>query len=177
MRVVAGKYRSRPIKAPAGRNTRPTLDQVKESMFNIIGMKVINAVVLDLFSGSGALGIEALSRGAKKVYFNDLSISAIATIKDNLKSLGVDEDYEVTKLTYKERLKSMESQVDILILDPPYKDKIYEEIITYMLEHNLLSDKAVIMIESELICEVEPPLNYQKREYKYGNKKLVYLTK
>ena len=175
MRVVAGKYRSRIINAPAGRNTRPTLDQVKEAMFNIIGPRVQGAVVLDLFSGSGALGIEAISRGARKVYFNDQALPAINCIKNNLNSLQVSEDYEVTKMTYKERLKCMEERVDILILDPPYKDKIYEEIIQYMLDHDLLSSSAVIMIESELEAVINPVGNYSIKEYKYGNKKLVYL--
>lgn len=175
MRVIAGKYRSRRLLAPKGLDTRPSLDSVKEAMFNILGQEVINATVLDLFAGSGALGIEALSRGAKKVYFNDVAKKAYDVIKKNLENLGIESGYVLTKLSYKEMLKALNNQVDILILDPPYKLGIYEEIISMMEERNLFSPSIKIMIEMDEDYELKLKNSYQIKEYHYGNKKLVYL--
>ena len=176
MRVIGGKYRSRLLNAPKGRNTRPTLDKVKESIFNIIGPRIDGSIVLDLFSGSGGLGIEALSRGASFAYFNDHDYSAYSCIKSNLESLKIDQSfYELTKMDYKKRISTLENKIDILFLDPPYKERIYQEIIEKMKENNRLSEQAIIVIECELDVEVE--LNdYSQREYRYGNKKLIILN-
>ena len=102
MRVIAGKYRHLNLNAPVGKDvTRPTLDRIKEAMFNILNVYVVDAVVLDLFSGSGSLGIEALSRGAKHVYFNDQNNNANKCINDNLKFIKASKDeYTVMKLDY-----------------------------------------------------------------------------
>ena len=104
MRVIAGKYRHINLVAPSGTSvTRPTLDRIKEAMFNILNMYVIDAVVVDLFSGSGALGIEALSRGASHVYFNDQDNNAQKSIKENLSKIKVDKsDYTLTKFMWRE---------------------------------------------------------------------------
>ena len=109
MRVIAGRFRHLNLIAPKGKTTtRPTLDRIKEAMFNILNMKVIDSVVVDLFSGSGALGIEALSRGAKHVYFNDLDKEANKCILTNLKNIKVNNDeYTLTKLNYLDCLKQI----------------------------------------------------------------------
>lgn len=177
MRVIAGNYRSRPLKAPEGLNTRPTLDRVKEAMFNIISYHIENATVLDLFSGSGALGIEALSRGAKKVYFNDCNQEAYQVIKDNLNGLKINNGFELTKLDYLERIDSLNDKLDIVLLDPPYKDKIYEDIINRLEEKQLLSKNAIIIVEAELSVSINLDNTYTIKEHKYGNKKLIVIKK
>lgn len=176
MRVIAGKYRGMILKTREGLKTRPTLDNVKEAMFNIIGFKIYNSVVLDLFSGSGALGIEALSRGAKEVIFNDADKEAITYIKDNLERLKVEESYKIYNLDYKECLNRINKPIDIILLDPPYKLYVYDEIVKYLEEHNLLNENALIIFE----CEKEFQFStekYKLKEYKYGKKKLITLKR
>lgn len=176
MRVIAGIYRSRVLKAPSGMNTRPTMDKVKESMFNIIGMKVYDAVVLDLFAGSGGLGIEALSRGAKKAYFNDHNYNSYKVIKENIENLKIDNAI-VTKLSYLECLKQLDEKFDLILLDPPYKNHIYEEVIESMESNNLLNSKAMFVMETEKFVDLIKRDGYVSKEYLYGNKKLIILIK
>lgn len=176
MRVIAGIYRSRVLKAPNGMNTRPTMDKVKESMFNIIGMKVHDAVVLDLFSGSGGLGIEALSRGAQKAYFNDYNYNSYKIIKENLETLKID-NAVVTKMTYLECLKQLNEKIDLILLDPPYKKHIYEEVIEIMETNNLLNPKSIFVMEAEKYVDLIQREGYVSKEYLYGNKKIMVLSK
>ena len=180
MRVIAGKYRHITLVAPNGTSvTRPTLDRIKEAMFNILNMYVIDAVVVDLFSGSGALGIEALSRGASHVYFNDQDNNAQKSIKENLLKIKANkEDYTLTKLdylTFLNYLKDNNIKIDILLLDPPYKNNIYEEILEYCLNNNLFNEGSKVMMEALL----DTPFNldkYNYKQYKYGEKKLVLVN-
>ena len=126
MRIVAGKYRGRKLKEFDLETTRPTLDRVKESIFNLIQFDVYDSVVLDLFSGTGALGIEAISRGARKTYLVDNNNNAIKIINENLK--GIDGIYEVVKQDSIEFLKN-KYKYDIVLLDPPYKtDYVFESL-------------------------------------------------
>lgn len=180
MRVIAGKYRHINLVAPNGTSiTRPTLDRIKEAMFNILNMYVIDATVVDLFSGSGALGIEALSRGASFVYFNDQDNNAQKSIKENLTKIKANkEDYSLTKLDYLSflnTLKENNKKIDILLLDPPYKNNIYEEILEYCINNNLFNEGAKVMMEALL----DTPFNldnYSFKQYKYGEKKLVLVN-
>ena len=180
MRVIAGKYRHINLVAPSGTSvTSPTLDRIKEAMFNILNMYVIDAVVVDLFSGSGALGIEALSRGASHVYFNDQDNNAQKSIKENLSKIKVDKnDYKLTKLDYLaflNYLKDNNIKIDILLLDPPYKNNIYEEILEYCINNNLFNEGSKVMMEALL----DTPFNldkYNYKQYKYGEKKLVLVN-
>jgi len=179
MRVVAGRYRHLNLIAPLGKETtRPTLDRIKEAMFNILNMHVIDSTVVDLFSGSGSLGIEALSRGANHVYFNDQDNNAIKCINTNLKNIKANKDeYTVTKLDYLEffnYLKSNNIKIDILLLDPPYQNNIYEDIITYCLNNDLFNEGAKVMIEALLNTEIN--INYNYKFYKYGEKKLILVN-
>lgn len=119
MRIVAGKFKGRRLKSVEGEATRPTLDRVRENLFNIIGREVVGARVLDLFSGTGAIGIEALSRGAREVIFCDSSRSAISVIRENLRMVGV--DAEVLFADYRDALRSLKGrEFDLIYLDPPY---------------------------------------------------------
>ena len=119
MRVIAGTYRGRTLKAPKGDSTRPTSDRVREALFSILGDRVQDARVLDLFAGSGALGLEALSRGAQSVTFVDDDRAAIAAVKGNLAALGA--DAEVRQTDALRFLSTAPLQYDLVFLDPPYR--------------------------------------------------------
>lgn len=177
MRVVAGKYRHRSLKTLEAFSTRPTLDRVKESMFNILQLKLCNASVLDLFSGSGALGIEALSRGANKVVFNDLNKKAYQIILDNLNTLDIQKDcYEIFQKNYEELLSILSNKkFDLILLDPPF-DKFDEvKIIFQLLQYQLLQDNAWIIIESGLNKSFKDLAFFETKEYRYGEVKVSIL--
>lgn len=177
MRVISGKYRGRTLVAPEGMNTRPTMDRVKEAMFSILGFRLQDAIVLDLFAGSGGLAIEALSRGAKKAIINDFSSSAIEIIKKNIKSIKIDEEVIIYNKDYKEILSILKEKIDILFLDPPYKMNIYKEVCEYLETNNLINDRGILVLEMDvntLPIELE---NYQSKVYKYGSKKLQIMKK
>ena len=182
MRVISGKYRRLNLIAPIGKDTtRPTLDQIKESMFNIISFHVDNRIVCDLFAGSGALGIEALSRGASFCYFNDRSKPALKAIQTNLKTIKAPNDtFKVLSLDYLnclEYFKNRNIKIDLFFLDPPYKDQIYEQIINKMEEDGTLSEDALIVIEASLESPLPAFDNYLRKDYKYTDKTLVILEK
>jgi 16S rRNA (guanine(966)-N(2))-methyltransferase RsmD len=124
MRVIAGTYRSRLLTAPRGAKTRPTSDRLRETLFNILAAKVAGARFVDLYAGTGAVGIEALSRGAEHVYFAERAAPAIATIRANLSSLGITNGYTLEPhgaAALLEQLLRASSPVDIVFLDPPWE--------------------------------------------------------
>lgn len=176
MRVVSGKYRGKKLLSPIDEKTRPTSDKVKESLFNVIGPKVNDAVCLDLFAGSGALGIECISRGASKVIFNDLNKNAIKIIKENINSLkNNDACYEVFNKDYKDLLNSLNIKFDLVFLDPPYALKIHDEIINILKKNCLLEDDALIAVETDINDSI-PNHDYPFfKEYKYGTIKLTVI--
>lgn len=180
MRVVAGVYRNRKLVAPAGMaETRPTMDRLKEAMFDILGVRVVQARVLDLFSGSGSLGIEALSRGANFVVFNDLSSRAIRCIRTNLTALNVEPThYQISKLHYRDLLTQWAAApFDVVLLDPPYHSGWSQEILNLLLDYHVLHDHGIVVIE----CNQETPLllpeGIQERHYRYGTKQLMVLRR
>ena len=146
MRIISGKYRGKKLKEFDLETTRPTLDRVKESIFNLIQFDVANSVVLDLFSGTGALGVEAISRGAKKTYLVDKNPQAIKIIKENLK--GIDADYQVVNLDYISFLNSNNVTFDIVLLDPPFKTDMGLEAINYLISNNRINDQGIIIFET-----------------------------
>ena len=150
MRVVAGTLKGRHIKAVKGTNTRPTTDKVKENIFNIIGPYFDGGIALDLFGGSGNLGIESLSRGIERVIFVDKESIAINTIKENVKELKIDNQVEIYRNDYLRALKALakrDIQFDLILLDPPYKGQKINEIIEFIHEHELLAVDGIIMAE------------------------------
>ena len=150
MRVVAGTLKGRSIKAVKGTNTRPTTDKVKESIFNIIGPYFDGGLALDLFGGSGNLGIESLSRGMDRVIFVDRETIAINTIKENVKDLRIEDRVEIYRNDYFRALKALVKrniQFDLILLDPPYKGQKINEIIEFIHEHELLALNGMIMAE------------------------------
>lgn len=150
MRVISGKYRGKNLVGFDIDGTRPTMDRVKESLFAMIQSKLKDSVVLDLFAGSGSLGIEALSNGAKTAYFVDNNIELINIIKNNTKNM--DEDIHILKSDYKnaiELLKNSGIKFDIVFLDPPYKLNLINDSIKRLLDSNLINDGGLIICEYE----------------------------
>ena len=172
MRIVGGKYRHRLISFPDDMaHTRPTKDRIREAVFSALG-DISGYRVLDLYAGSGAMGIEALSRGASHTTFVDVSALAIKTIKDNITSLKVDpSEYEIIKnkdLIAIETFKQRNIKFDLVILDPPYELGEYEKIVELLSTNSLLSDHAIIVMEANRPITLEN-IDYQKnKEYHYG---------
>lgn len=148
MRVISGTVRGKKLNSLEGLETRPTLDRVKENIFNILQFNIKESIVLDLFSGSGALGIEALSRGAKEAVFCDNSNEAIKIIKENLEETRLIYKSEIINKDYTETLKSLNKKFDIIFLDPPYKTDYVIKSINYILEYKLLAEDGIIVVET-----------------------------
>ena len=172
MRIVGGKYRHRIIIYPDdASHTRPTKDRVREAIFSALG-DISGARVLDLYAGSGAMGLEALSRGASHATFVDISLVAIKVIKDNIANLKIDNsEYEVIKnrdINALEFLKQKCEKFDLIILDPPYEEGQYEDIVTKLNNDGLLSENAIIVMEANRPIKLEN-IDYKKnKEYHYG---------
>lgn len=149
MRIISGKHRSRTIKMVDIETTRETTDKVRGAIFNLISFYPIKGVCLDLFSGSGAMGLEALSRGCIKAYFNDLGKKAYTVTKENCKALGYNNEVVITNLDYKKALELYKEAFDLIFLDPPYKLDCCNEIIEYIEKNKLLINDGFI------ICEVD----------------------
>ncbi|WP_243386705.1 16S rRNA (guanine(966)-N(2))-methyltransferase RsmD [Bacillus kexueae] len=150
MRVVSGSRKGQPLKAVPGMTTRPTTDKVKESIFNMVGPYFEGGMVLDLFAGSGGLGIEALSRGMDKAIFIDRDRKAIQTIHTNLKACKFTEQAEVYKTEADRALKALVKRsltFDLIMLDPPYKKQQLERILSFIDEHQLLEKEGMIICE------------------------------
>ena len=137
MRIVAGKHKNRNLVAPNGLNTRPTSDKTRESIFNIISPYIYESNVLDIFAGSGALAIEALSRGAKKITLIDSDENAIKAIKENINNIKENDKANIIYDDYK-IISSLNERYDIILLDPPYKLDVFDEIFEYIINGNLL---------------------------------------
>ena len=173
MRIVGGKYRHRLISFPDDMaHTRPTKDRIREAVFSALG-DINGYRVLDLYAGSGAMGIEALSRGASHATFVDISPLAIKTIEDNITSLKIDNnEYEIIKnkdINAIEVFKQKGIQFDLVILDPPYELGEYEKIVELLLNNSLLSEHAIIVMEANRQITLEN-IDYQKnKEYHYGD--------
>ena len=136
MRVIAGTYRSRTLKSPPGILTRPTSDRLRETLFNILGPRVGGSRFVDLYAGTGAVGIEAISRGAAHVWFAENAVPALRTLRANLQSLGIEHSYALEDRgtgSLLERLARLPEPMDIVYLDPPYEaPKEYEATLGFL---------------------------------------------
>lgn len=151
MRIIAGSARSRTIQTPAGQETRPTLDRVRESVFNILQMRVRDARVLDLFSGSGAMALESLSRYAESAVMVDHSREAIACIRKNVETLRFQDRSRIIQADWKAAVETLlreNAQFDLVILDPPYAMVKLREVTEKI--RPLLSEDAMIVIEHDV---------------------------
>ena len=176
MRIIGGKYRSRVLSEFAGENVRPTSDRAREALFNILSLKIYGARVLDLFAGSGALGIESLSRGAKEVVFNDFSKDSIAIVKKNLTTLKITvggEEAKVLQGDYLACLEQARGQFDLIFIDPPYRMEYGEKALKKIAERGLLSENGIAMYERDIPFEGEIDGLEKFDERKYGK---AYLT-
>lgn len=147
MRVIAGKYKGKQLLSPKTNNVRPTGDKVKQAIFTKLQFFVDGARVLDLFCGSGALGIEALSRNAKEVVFVDKSIDSIKLTKKNLSLIN--QNCKVINADFKIALERFKEQFDLILIDPPYASGVYETCLELIYKYNLLSHNGIIVCERD----------------------------
>lgn len=179
MRVVAGTARGTVLKTPEGMLTRPTADRVKEAVFSILHFDVQDALVLDLFGGTGQLGIEALSRGAKNATFVDAREDACRLIRENLKRTRLEKDAKVVRCDYLDYLKRCREQYDIIFLDPPYAEVFLENSLNRITEIDILRSGGIIVAERPLGKELpwEYPGFTRSRDYQYGKILLTFYRK
>ncbi len=183
MRVISGTARGTKLNSIESLSTRPTLDRVKESLFNIVSERIDGSIVLDLFAGSGAIGIEFLSRGCKSAYFCDKSKEAIKFVKANLEKTRLEENAIVINQDYTEALRNFKKsniKFDIIYLDPPYDLNLSKNAIKIILEEKLLNSDGIIIIETD---DKDRDINnlegmnvnvYDTR--KYGRAHLIFLV-
>ncbi|NLK28548.1 MAG: 16S rRNA (guanine(966)-N(2))-methyltransferase RsmD [Clostridiales bacterium] len=153
MRVIAGKARRLQLKTPEGFDTRPTTDKIKETLFNIINPYLADSDFLDLFSGSGAIGIEALSRGAKYAAFVENNRAAIDCIRQNLKNTKLDQQGEILALNAIDAIRALELKgkvFDVVFMDPPYDRLLEKEILLKLQDSNIIYCDTLIVVEASL---------------------------
>ncbi|MBQ6323935.1 MAG: 16S rRNA (guanine(966)-N(2))-methyltransferase RsmD [Bacilli bacterium] len=180
MKVISGIYKGRILEGFSIEGTRPTMDRVKESLFGMIQNHLSDSVVLDLFAGSGALAIEALSQGAKKAYLVDTNNQSIKTINKNVEKLQI-KNASIIKSDYTKALEKFYNQnlkFDIIFIDPPYKTDYIAKSLDLINKYNLLSDDGIIVCESnELEKVIYPKTCKISKMKKYGDKLIVLLEK
>ena len=179
MRVITGKARGINLKTPEGLQTRPTADRVKEALFSIIQFDIPGARVLDLFGGTGQLGIEALSRGAKSATFVDASNTACNLIRENLKRTRLQEESSVICSDYLAFLGRCSEKYDIIFLDPPYAEVFLENALNRITEIDILQSGGIIITERPLEKELSMdfPGYSRSKDYKYGKVLLTIYRK
>ena len=179
MRVITGSARGIQLKTPEGMTTRPTSDRVKEAMFSIIHFDIPGAAVLDLFGGTGQLGIEALSRGAGSAVFVDAGEPACRLIRENLKRTRLDGQGRVIRSDYLAYLERAREQFDIILLDPPYAEVFLENALKKITEIDILREGGIIVAERPVGKELpwEFPGYERSKDYKYGNTLLTIYRK
>ena len=176
IRITGGKHRSRKLITPESNLTKPTMDKVRAAVFNALGDDIINKSVLDLFSGSGSYGFEALSRGAKGVSFVDKQLLAIKAIKDNATLLKEDnvKVFSQDVLTF---LNNETNKYDVVFIDPPYKLDVYDKVLDLLETKQLLNEKAIIVLESETLLNIKEEKYKKIKLYSYGLAKIYILRK
>jgi 16S rRNA (guanine966-N2)-methyltransferase len=181
MRVISGTAKGRHLKAVPGMNTRPTTDKVKEALFSMIGPYFDGGAVLDLFAGTGGLGIEALSRGMDKAVFIDLEKLSLDTVKANVRATGFEERSELYRNDARRAIKILgknQARFQLVFLDPPYRMKNIPEIMNELIKHQLLEDQATIVVEQDASAPYEDssPLLRVKRRADYGETAIIIYT-
>jgi len=179
MRVITGKARGVQLKTPEGMLTRPTSDRVKEALFSIINFDIPGAYVLDLFSGTGQLGIEALSRGAKYAVLVDMREDACKIIRENLHRTKLEDQAKVVRSDYLDYLRRCKEKYDIILLDPPYAEVFLENALKCIAEIDILQSGGIIITERPLGKDLSFEYDgyTRSRDYKYGNTLLTLYRK
>jgi 16S rRNA (guanine(966)-N(2))-methyltransferase RsmD len=150
MRVIAGKYKRRVLKGPKHEGLRPTADRIKEALFNIISTKIIGADFLDLFAGTGAIGIEALSRDANSVVFADANPASIKLLKENIFFLDPSDHFRIMQFPVERTLEMLSkeaSSFDLIFLDPPFKAGLFPKTIDLIVTYHLLKANGILIVE------------------------------
>ena len=179
MRVIAGEFRGRRLDRIEGMDIRPTSDKVKGSLFNILGDTVIDSVFLDLFGGTGGIGIEALSRGAGHVVFIDTDIKSIKVLKGNLEHLNINDNVEVFNTDYSTGISKLymhNKKFDIIFIDPPYSVGLAQNALEEIDKHNILAQAGSIIVEHDSRDEMPSSLGKLNMycSKKYGNTTLSF---
>jgi 16S rRNA (guanine966-N2)-methyltransferase len=180
VRVISGTARGKRLKAPRGINTRPITDMIKEALFNVIGDKIVAASLLDLFAGSGSVGIEALSRGAQMVIFIDNNIKSVQTIRENLRNCGFKENFELYRndvFRAIEILQQRQIKFDYIYADPPFTvASIFNPFLIAMDKSSLLTNEGTLIIRSprKMNLNVELSRIEEYRLDNYGESTLHY---
>ncbi len=167
MRIISGKHRGRRLADFNGDEIRPTADRVKESLFNILAPDLQGAVVLDLFCGSGGLGLECISRGAARVFFNDVSQDSLSVLKKNLSAIKEEDSAVISNLDYAAFLKSARQKFDMIFLDPPYRYEYGAEALKIIASNGLLAPGGIAVYERDRAFSgsVEGLKLYDERKY------------
>jgi len=179
LRVISGKVRGLKLDTPKNEDVRPTTDRVKESLFNIINPYIIDSNVLDLFAGTGSLGIECLSRGALSATFVDVSKDSINIVKSNVKKSRFENESTILNIDFKsaiDRLKVQNKKFDIIFMDPPYYKNMFMDALSNIDNSNLLSEDGIIVVEHDTKDKFIDKIGRleKTREKKYGNTTLTF---
>lgn len=183
MRVISGIVKGHKLKAPKGNKVRPTEDRIKESLFNILGNISEDSLVLDAFGGSGSIGIEFLSRGAKKTFFVDNYYDSISTIKENLRHTKLVDNSEVFQSDIFKALKRFgkgKIEFDYIYLDPPFKqDGLVDKVLQNIDRENILNEKGILIIEHEKELKLKDYIySFEKFDHRrYGSKSIDFYKK
>ena len=180
MRVIAGQFRSRTLVSPKGEETRPTSDRLRETLFNILGERIQQAVFVDGFAGTGAVGIEALSRGAAQVYFAETARPALAALRANLESLGIARQVTVDTrgaLPLLRKLAEQRIQADVVFLDPPYADaQAYASTLAFLARSSVLHQDSIVVVEHSSYADapVAPAALQPYRSLRQGEAQVTF---
>ena len=177
MRIIAGKFKSKRIEAVPGKSTRPILDRVKESLFNILRFEIEDALVLDLFAGTGSVGLEAVSRGAGKVIMTETNSLAYKICQKNIKNCGAEKEVELRRTDAFSYLRNTSKSFDLIFVDPPQFQNLWLEILQLIAER-----PGLLQAEGRLVVKIHPK-EYEEfssqvlkefRKDKYGNSMLLH---
>ncbi len=179
MRVISGKARGLKLNSPKNDDTRPTTDRVKESLFNMINSYMMDSDILDLFAGTGSLGIECLSRGSRECVFVDSSKDSIAVIKSNIKKARVESESIVLNTDFKSAMSSLglkNKKFDVIFMDPPYYKNMFEDALKGVDDKSLLKEDGVIIVEHDTKDKFPDNIGklYKSRDKKYGNTTVTF---
>ncbi len=187
MRVIAGTARSIPLVTPEGMDTRPTTDRIKETLFNVLQFELANSCFLDIFAGSGAIGIEALSRGSEKAFFIDSSRQAAACIEKNIKKCHFESKCSLIQSEAVSGLNKFNMGYNkedfdrlIVFMDPPYDKGLEYPVLKALMDLELIDEESIIIVETSLKADMSEALKYGYeiyKEKKYKNQKHVFLRK
>lgn len=176
LRVIGGKFKSRRIKEVKSQTTRPTTDKNKESLFNMLGQFFQGGLMLDLFAGSGAIGIEAISRGMDEVEMVENNFQAVKIIKENLNTLGIENQCKVVRQDVFSYLNTTLKKYNLIFADPPYALDKYKQLLDLINYRQLLADNGIIVMEADKAQLFEEKVHhfFKYKEHVLGNTKFVF---